>query len=221
MSRDISLPSGYPDREARSSQQSVVVGTLVVYLHKLLVSATADGLGSVDVALRVGHDRVRERELARHVAGPSDAPNQVATLSLKYPNAVAPEIHDEHERLLVVAGQLDVGSPKCRHHVIRRVDRDDSSKVPLSVENLNAILTSVARVHEPVVAEYNAAWVTTAPFDELSFTAPCRPPLTQVVPVLVEDDDPMVAIAVRDVDRATFARDRILAGIHRDIGRGV
>src|SRR5262245_58654940 len=67
--------------------------------QKLLVPSAANRFGDIEVASRVDGRRMGERELARHVAGSSDAAHKGTGGPLEDPDAVTSKVDDEHECL--------------------------------------------------------------------------------------------------------------------------
>ena len=90
-----------------------------------------------------------------------------------------------------------------------------------AVEHLDAILAPVARVDQPVVAQNYAVGVSAACRHELTFLATGRSPLPQIFTVAVKDNNAMVPIAIRDVNRTSFPCDRVRCGVYGDVGRSV
>ena len=78
--------------------------------------------------------------------------------------------------------------------------------------DVDPILAAITRIHEPVIAQVDAMRMAAIAGGELTETRADPAHLTLVHTVLVEDDHPVVAVAVGDIDLA-------IRRIHRDVRR--
>src|ERR1700681_521512 len=102
---------------------------------------------------------------------PAHAAQDDAGGTIENPDAVASEIHNEHERLRRIVREREIVRARRGLHLIGGIDGNRAFESALLVENLNAILSANARVNEAVVPEDDAVWVATTGRDELARSA--------------------------------------------------
>src|ERR1700682_4050716 len=188
--------------------------------HELLHAPAADGLAGEHVVPGVDGHRVQEGEVTGHVAGAAEADEDrvgIATQSgpaVHLPEDFVPAVHVEEEGLVLVRREVEVpcGPDASRHGSGARLDGDDASVVAELVEDLDAIVGPIAGVDAPGLVEDDAVRMPAARGRELAGAGARRAPLAQVAAGLVEDDHPVIPVAVRDVDVA-------VRRIHRHVRR--
>ena len=164
---------------------------------------------------------MQEGEVASHVTRTPEAREDGAGRArerrgvVELPEDFIAAVRVEQEGLAPVGREGDVpgGPDRRRVGAGAWLDGNDALELAELVEDLHAIVLTIAHVHQAVIAEHDAVRMAAVAGPELPRAFARLTPLPQVAALLVEDGDAEVPVTVRDIDVAVGRIDRDVGGL--------
>src|SRR5258705_5490062 len=150
---------------------ALAVAVVALDMREFLNAPAIDGLAGVEVAFRVEHTAVQERELAVLKSRRAKLGEDLAQRAVEDVQDLVPSVGLEKVSLRGVVAEREIprrtrgaesryaANSEC--HAGSRNDRDDPLQHTGLGEDLDAVIRAIAHVHQPVVADGDAMRMAT------------------------------------------------------------